>query len=132
MPRPSLAWLGLALLLGCEERSRLTFESNGPDDTTGPVATIDEPAADTVIFEGAPFILGGRVIDPGGVDTVYVDIEGSDHSLLPLPGGGRDTVRFGVPITTLGQAGRTVTVQVFGVDLFGNRGDRVLRQFLIR
>jgi hypothetical protein len=132
MPRPSFAWLGLALLHGCEERSRLTFESNGPDDTTGPVATIDEPASDTLIFAGAPFILGGRVVDPGGVDTVYVDIEGSDHSLLPLAGGGRDTVRFGVPITTLGQAGRTVTVQVFGVDLFGNRGDRVLRQFLIR
>ena len=132
MPRASLAWVGLALLLGCEERSRLTFESNGPDDTTGPLASIDEPAADTVIFPGPPVVVGGRVIDPSGVATVYVDLEGSDHTLLPLEGGGRDTVRFGVAITTLGQAGQTVTVQVFGVDLFGNRGARAIRRLQIQ
>jgi len=132
MPRGSLAWVAVALLLGCDERSRLTFESNGPDDTSGPVASIIEPLADTVLFEGPPFILGGLVTDPSGVDTVYVDLEGSDHTLLPLEGGGRDTVRFGVPITTAGQAGQTVTVQVFGVDLFGNRGTRAIRRLQIQ
>ncbi len=132
MPRGLLAWVGLALLSGCGERSRLTFESNGPEDTTGPIASIDEPTADTVLFEGPPFIVGGQVTDPSGVDTVYIDLEGSDHTLLPLEGGGRDTVRFGVPITTLGQAGQTVTVQVFGVDLFGNRGARAIRRLQIQ
>ena len=132
MPRATLAWVALALLLGCEERSRLTFESNGPEDTTGPVASIDKPAADSVIFEGQPFMLGARVIDPSGVDTDYVDLEGSDHTLLPLEGGGRDTVRIGVPITTAGQAGQTVTVQIFGVDLFGNRGARAIRRLQIQ
>lgn len=128
MPRQSVLWLGLALLLGCGERDRLTFEDGGSTDDTAPLALIDQPAAaDTVVFEGNTFIVGGRVIDAGGVDTVYVDLEGADHVLLPLAGSGRDTVRFGIPINTLGFAGTTVTVQVFGVDLVGNRGDRVIR-----
>ena len=71
------------------------------------------------------------VTDAGGVDTVYVDLEGADHELHPLQGEGRDTVLVGIPITTAGSHGVTVTVQVFGVDLAGNRGQRAIRKLTI-
>ena len=37
----------------------------------------------------------------------------------------------GIPITTAGSHGVTVTVQVFGVDLAGNRGQRAIRKLTI-
>jgi hypothetical protein len=132
MPNKWCGWLVVALLAGCGERSRLTFEDGGPIDETGPVAVIDDPGQDTVIAEGPEFLVGAQVSDEGGVDTVYVDLEGADHELHPLQGDGRDTVLVGIPIVTGGLHGRTVTVQVFGVDLSGNRGLRAIRKLTIQ
>jgi hypothetical protein len=132
MPNKWCGWLAVALVTGCGERSRLTFEDGGgPDDTTPPVAFIDAPAADTVLQDGPQFVVDARVGDDVGVDTVYVDLEGADHQLLPFSAGGTDTVRIGIPIITVGQHGRIITVQVFGVDLAGNRGARVIRKLTI-
>jgi hypothetical protein len=131
MPNKWHGWLLAALLAGCSERSRLTFEDGGPADETGPVALIDDPSQDTVLTDGPQFLVGARVTDEGGVDTVYVDLDGVDHQLLPLDGGGRDTVLVGIPIVTFGNHGRTITVQVFGVDLSGNRGQRAIRKLTI-
>jgi hypothetical protein len=131
MPNQWCGWLLVALVAGCGERSRLTFEDGGPLDQTPPVAVIDEPGEDTVLTDGPQFLVGARVTDEGGVDTVYVDLEGTDHELHPLTGGGRDTVLVGIPIVTLGNHGRTITVQVFGVDLSGNRGQRAIRKLTI-
>ena len=125
-------WLAVALIAGCGERERLTFQGpDGPEDETAPVALIDDPGQDTIVTEGPQFLVGAQVTDAGGVDTVYVDLEGSDHVLLPLQGNGLDTVLVGIPITTLGNHGVTVTVQVFGVDLAGNRGQRAIRKLTI-
>jgi hypothetical protein len=131
MPNKWCGWLVVALLAGCGERSRLTFEDGGPIDETAPRAVIDEPGQDTVLTEGPQFVVGAQVIDDGGVDTVYVDIGGADHQLLPIQGDGRDKVLVGIPIITLGNHGRTITVQVFGVDLSGNRGQRAIRKLTI-
>jgi hypothetical protein len=131
MPNNWRGWLLAALLAGCSERSRLTFEDGGPADETGPVAVIDDPSQDTVLTDGPQFLVGAQVTDEGGVDTVYVDLDGVDHELHPLQGDGRDTVLVGIPIVTLGNHGRTITVQVFGVDLSGNRGLRAIRKLTI-
>ena len=131
MPNKWRGWLFVALLAGCGERSRLTFEDGGPTDDTGPVAIIDDPGQDTVVADGPEFLVGAQVTDEGGVDTVYVDLEGADHELHPLQGDGRNTVLVGIPIVTAGMHGRTITVGVFGVDLSGNRGLRAIRKLTI-
>src|SRR6478735_7005657 len=97
MPNKWSGWLALALIAGCGERDRLTFQGpDGPEDKTPPVALIDDPGQDTV---------GAQVSDASGVDTVYVDLEGTDHELLPLQGNGQDTVLVGIPIVTAGNHG---------------------------
>ncbi len=66
---------GAALLLVCSPGARsgdrLTFPSNEPDDGVGPVTVIDNPAEDTTLTEGDPFVLSGGSLDATGVDTVY-------------------------------------------------------------
>ena len=131
MPNKWCGWLAAALVAGCGERSRLTFEGGGPVDETPPAAIIDVPGQDTVLTEGPQFLVGAQITDAGGVDTVYVDLEGADHELLPFQGEGRDTVLLGIPIITLGNHGRVITVQVFAVDLAGNRGGRAIRKLTI-
>ena len=132
MPNKWSGWLAVALIAGCGERDRLTFQGpDGPEDDTPPVALIDDPGQDTVVSQGPQFLVGAQVSDAGGVDTVYVDLEGADHELLPLQGNGQDTVLVGIPIVTAGNRGVTVTVQVFGVDLAGNRGQRAIRKVTI-
>jgi hypothetical protein len=132
MPNQWAGWLAVTLIAGCGARDRLTFQGpDGPEDNTPPVAFIDDPSVDTVLTQGPEFVVNARVEDEGGVDTVYVDLEGADHELLPFSAGGDQTVNLGVPITTQGQHGQLVTVQVFGVDVAGNRGQRALRKLTI-
>ena len=132
MPNKWSGWLAVALIAGCGERDRLTFQGpDGPEDKTPPVALIDDPGQDTVLTEGPEFLVGAQVTDASGVDTVYVDLEGTDHELLPFQGNGLDTVLVGIPIITNGNQGVTVTVQVFGVDVAGNRGQRAIRKLTI-
>src|SRR5262245_28508617 len=104
MPNHWSRWLAVALMAACGERDRLTFQGpGGPEDETPPVAFIDDPSVDTVVTEGPEFVVNARVEDDGGVDTVYVDLEGADHELLPFSAGGQERVSLGIPITTLGQ-----------------------------
>jgi hypothetical protein len=132
MPNKWSGWLAVALIAGCGERDRLTFEGpGGPEDKTPPVALIDDPGQDTVLTEGPEFVVSSRVLDDGGVDTVYVDLEGTDHQLLPFAASGQVRVSLGIPITTEGLHGVVVTVQVFGVDVAGNRGQRAIRKLTI-
>lgn len=123
----------LVLLTGCDERERFTLPSENPgNDQVGPVTDIDIPGQDTVLVPGEPFIVGGRSMDSSGVDTVYIAIDGGAVNFSPIPGDGADTVRFGLPIPTLGQSGEIITITVRGVDLFGNRGAPVFRQLTIQ
>jgi Bacterial Ig domain len=125
-------WVGLALLLaGCDERARLTFPSDEPGDEVGPVTTIDHPGRDTVIVEGDLVVLAGRTHDNSGVDTVYFMIAGSNQTFLPFAAEGEDTVTFGLPISTIGLSGSTVTVEILGVDLEGHRGSSATRRLSI-
>ena len=132
MPNRALTLALFALLLGCDERERLTFPSDEPGtDEEGPVVSIDVPSIDSVLTEGDPFVAGGRAVDPAGIDTVYFEVFGTGQAFLPQPGEGADTVSFGLPIPTIGLSGTTVIVRVRAVDRLGNQGSAVVRQLLI-
>lgn len=123
-----------AMLLGtgCEERERLTFPTEG--DGVGPVTTIDQPnQADTTILPGPNFFVNGTTGDPDGVDTVYFFVIGGNQSFSPFtPNPPQTSVRFGIPLTTSGHSGQTFQVQIYGVDVLGNRGNTSTRQIRIR
>lgn len=120
--RALAAWSVMLLAIGCNERDRLTFPS--PGDGVGPVTTIDQPnGADTTVFPGSDFFVNGTTVDPDGVDTVYFFVLGGNQNFSPLsPHPTQTTVRFGIPLTTFGHSGATFEVQVYGVDVLGNRG----------
>jgi hypothetical protein len=119
------------LTSACEERDRLTFPT--PSDGVGPITTIDQPnGSDTTVPDGPDVFVNGRTIDPDGVDTVYFLVTGGNQSFHPFrPNPPTDTVRFGLPITTVGHAGDTILVQVFGVDLEGNHGTTSSRRIAV-
>jgi hypothetical protein len=112
----------MVVAAGCNERDRLTFPN--PGDGVGPVTMIDQPnRSDTSVQAGPDFFVNGRTIDPDGVDTVYFLVTGGNQNFKPfLPSPPTDTVRFGLPITTIGHEGDTILVQILGVDSQGNRG----------
>lgn len=122
----------MALATGCDERTRLTFPT--PSDGVGPVTTIDQPnGADTTIFPGSDFFVNGTTVDPDGVDTVYFFVNGGNQNFSPFtPNPTQTSVRFGIPVTTFGHSGETFEVQVYGVDVLGNRGGTSTRHLHIR
>jgi hypothetical protein len=124
--------VAVPLAAGCDERERLIFQT--PSDGVGPVTTIDQPnGADTTVFAGADFFINGRTIDPDGVDTVYFFVIGGNQGFQPFhPNPVKDTVTFGIPITTFGHSGQTFTIQIHGVDALGNAGGTSTRQIHIR
>jgi len=103
-----------------------------PVDQEGPVSQIDPPSRDTVLTEGDPFVIGGRTVDPSGVDTLYIEVSGANLSYLPLEGEGRDTLTFSISLPTQGLFGRTITLGVHGVDVIGNVGPTITRRFTIQ
>jgi hypothetical protein len=74
----------------------------------------------------------GRSIDPDGIDSVYIGIQGLNQNFDPILGQGRDTVAFAVPLSTISHSGATVFVQIYAVDLLGDRGMTVSRQIHIQ
>jgi hypothetical protein len=122
------------VLSGCSERDRLTFPSDpGPGDGIGPVTMIDQPnGADTTVPAGPDFFVNGRTIDQSGVDTVYFLVTGGTDHFSPFrPSPPSDTVRFGIPITTFGNGGETITIQIYGVDPEGNQGTVASRRIIV-
>jgi hypothetical protein len=121
-----------ALASACDERDRLTFPT--PDDGIGPVTTIDQPlGSDTTVDAGPDFFVNGRTIDPDGVDTVYFLVTGGNQNFNPFrPNPRSDTVRFGLPITTIGLSGTTILIQIHGVDTRGNQGAPSLRRIVVQ
>jgi hypothetical protein len=122
----------MVLAVGCEERDRLTFPN--PNDGIGPVTMIDQPnGSDTTVRAGPDFFVNGRTIDPDGVDTVYFLLTGGDQHFQPFrPNPPTDTVRFGLPITTSGNSGETILVEILGVDSQGNRGNPSFRRITVQ
>jgi hypothetical protein len=130
MPAKAVWGILVALLLGCDERQRLTFETD-PEDRLGPTSRIAPPSRDTTLTEGDPFVVGIRAVDTSGVDSVYLRIQGADLSYLPIEGHAADTVDFSINLPTFGFSGRTITLEVFGVDVIGNIGPTVARRLTI-
>jgi hypothetical protein len=131
--RRLLAWAGAAVLTGCGTRERLTFPTENPGNSQGPITDIIQPgAADTVVVEGDLVFVQGRSIDPDGIDSVYIGIQGLNQNFDPILGQGRDTVAFAVPLSTISHSGATVLVQIYAVDLLGDRGRTVSRQIHIQ
>jgi hypothetical protein len=129
------AWLGPVLVVlapACQERDRLTFPE--PGDGIGPVTMIDQPnGSDTTVDAGADFFVNGRTVDPDGVDTVYFLVIGGNQNFNPFrPSPPADTVRWGLPLSTTGRSGSTITVQIHGVDSQGNQGAPSTRQVIVR
>ncbi|HYF40259.1 MAG TPA: hypothetical protein VD930_11255 [Gemmatimonadales bacterium] len=94
---------------------------------------IDQPnGADTTVPSGPEFFINGRTIDASGVDTVYFLVTGGTDHFSPFrPNPPSDTVRFGLPITTFGNEGETILVQVYGVDPEGNQGTVATRRIIV-
>jgi hypothetical protein len=130
MPAKAVWGVLIALLLGCEERERLTFETD-PEDRVGPTSHIDPPSQDTTLTEGDLFVIGARTVDTSGIDTVFIEVGGANLSYLPLDANGADTLTFSINLPTIGLSGRTVTLGVFGVDVIGNVGPTVSRRLTI-
>ena len=130
MPAKAIWGIVIALLVGCEERQRLTFESD-PEDRLGPSTQIDPPSRDTTLTEGDPFVVGARSVDTSGVDSIFIDVDGAGLSYPPIEAHGADTVSFAINLPTLGLSGRTVRVTMYGVDVIGNIGLTVTRQLTI-
>ena len=121
----------VAGLGACDERARLTFEPEG--DSQGPDTTIDSPETGEVRVPAGPqFNVSGRSTDPDGVDTVYFQLIGGNEQFTPFVANEfQDTVRFSIPVSTIGQAGKTVDVLIFATDLTGVRGDTAVRHLII-
>jgi hypothetical protein len=131
MPAKAVWGILLALLLGCGERQRLTFETE-PEDKVGPTSSIDPPSKDTTLTEGDFFVIGARTADTSGVDSVFIEVGGANLSYLPIDANGVDTLSFALNLPTIGLGGRTITVGVFGVDVIGNVGPTVSRRLTIQ
>lgn len=125
--------VGMAGTGACSERDRLTFPSPpGPNDGLGPVTVIDRPSGDTTIPAGPDFFVNGITFDTNGVDTVYFLVIGGSDNIPPFrPNPPSDTVRFGLPITTLTHDGDTLLVRIYGVDGEGNQGGPELRRIIV-
>ena len=124
-------WLVLCgLVLGCDERERLVFETD-PTDRVGPGTVINPPSQDTTLTEGDFFVIGARTVDTSGVDSVFIQVSGANLNYLPIEAGGVDTLTFSLNLPTIGLSGRTVTFEVFGVDIIGNVGPTVTRRISI-
>ena len=120
----------IALLLGCGERERLVFETD-PDDRLGPTSRIDPPSRDTTLTDGDLFEIGVLTVDPSGIDSVVIAVEGGNLSYAPVDAEGVDTLRFSLNLPTIGRSGQTITLGVFGVDVLGNVGPAVVRHLTI-
>ncbi len=131
MPAKAVWGILVALLLGCSERERLTFETE-PEDKVGPTSSIDPPSKDTTLTEGDFFVIGARTADTSGVDSVFIEVGGANLSYLPIDANGVDTLSFALNLPTIGLGGRTITVGVFGVDVIGNVGPTVSRRLTIQ
>jgi hypothetical protein len=130
--RARLAAVLVVLAAACQERDRLTFPD--PGDGIGPITMIDRPnRSDTTVDAGADFLVNGRTVDPDGVDTVYFLVIGGNQNFNPFrPSPTADTVSWGLPLSTTGRSGSTITVRVYGVDLQGNQGVPSTRQVIVR
>ena len=89
------------------------------------------PARDTAVTAGPAVFVNGTTIDESGLDTVYVETEGGVTAFSPFVRP-QSPFRFGLPITTNGLGGSTITVRVFGTDRDGNRGDTATRQITVQ
>ena len=127
-----MAALIVVLGTACNDRERLTF--GPPDEGLGPVTIIDQPtSSDTSVPSGSDFFVNGTVADPDGVDTVYFSVSGGSQSYPPFAPNTLETaVRFGVPIETAGHAGESLEIQIYGVDVRGNRGGTSSRRIHIQ
>jgi hypothetical protein len=127
-----VAGLLVVLATACKDRERLTFDP--ADEGVGPVTVIDQPiSSDTSVSSGSDFFVNGTVADPDGVDTVYFSVSGGSQSYPPYaPDPIETSVRFGVPIETAGRAGESLEIQIYGVDVRGNRGGTSSRQIHIQ
>jgi hypothetical protein len=130
MPGKAVRGVLLALLLGCDERERLTFEPD-PTDLVGPTSQFTQPTQDTVLTEGDFYVVGARSADTSGIDTVFIQVEGANLSYLPLDAHGVDTLTFGLDLPTIGLSGRTLVYEIFAVDVVGNIGPTVSRRITI-
>lgn len=127
--------LGAVLLGGCGERGRLTFDPGpGGGDGAGPIAVIEEPAADTTVDPGTTLAIQARVRDPDLIDSIYLEVRNPGPVFEPyvVTGDPRLEVAFSLPITFESAPGDTFEVWVYATDGTGARGDTAVRRVALR
>jgi hypothetical protein len=132
----TVGYLAALLLAGssaaCSTRDRFSFPGTGPGPVgDGPATVIDDPGQDTTVSAGPTQFVSGTSTDPDGIDTLYFETVGGITSFQPAIHAGT-SFRFGLPLTTNGQSGQTITVRVFGTDALGHRGDTATRQVTVQ
>jgi len=133
VPMRAIRWGAVAVLAGCGERERLTFPTENPGNSAGPITEIFQPdAADTVVFDGDLLQVQGRSRDPDGVAMVFFEVGGINQGFSPLDAGGSDTVSFGLQLSTIDHTGDTAFIRIYAVDLLGDTGRAASRQIRIR
>jgi len=123
-------WVALGTAApGCGQRDRLIF--GPPPNGVGPRTFIDVPGRDTTVLSGPDFLIFGTTVDSQGVDTVYFETVGGVSNFPPFHSTA-EQVQWALPLTTQGQAGKTVLLRAFATDGDGNRGDTAIRRIAIQ
>jgi hypothetical protein len=65
------------------------------------------------------------------VSTVHFLVIGGNQPGPYRPSPAADTVWFGLPVSTFGRSGQTITVDIYGVDSQGNEGAHSTREIII-
>jgi hypothetical protein len=123
-------------LAGCGERDRIGTapdDGGGGGEGEGPVTTIRLPGVeDTTVAAGPGLFVAGLVEDDDGIDSVYFETTGGVTTFEPFDDNGSREMSFALPITTAGQEGQQITVEVYGVDQLGNRGAPATRRIRVQ
>jgi hypothetical protein len=122
--------LGVALLLACPERGRIT--GPGGSNGIGPEVTITDPAQDVTMTAGTSILVKGVAFDEEGVDSIYLGNVGGNGELVVQSAGGVPRATFTIPVDLVGAVGDTVTITVYAANLEHVRGDLVTRRIRLR
>lgn len=125
-----LGLVGIALIIACPERSRITGPAGG--DGVGPGVTITDPAQDVTMTAGTSILVKGVAFDEEGVDSIYFGTTSAGSGLVVQSAGGVPRATFTVPVDLVGAVGDTVTMTVYAANLEHVRGELVTRRIRLR
>jgi len=104
----------------------------GPGDHQGPTIQILSPAESSTVHRDTTFVLGVRVADPDGVDSVWVTLEPNVNTLQAFSGEGEPSRTIGyVVLMPKIVVEDTLVVRVRARDILGDTSDVFIRRLLV-